>query len=130
VEGLALKLVFTPALIGAVSLQDNSTENVVPKEFVVVNAPPPPGLSSIPSGAQIAQVQKVVGSLENNAEKYLTESVAFSVTRQLTPHSSAFAALYWYGQRQDLNFPSEQVTRWKNLTLWIGLDWQFDPIRF
>jgi len=134
-DSLETQLSWTPlrlwtfGLTAGISLQENTTDSVVPQQFVVANVPTPPG-SVLGNPPAIAEIQSIIAEERSDAEKYRTESVSFSATRKLTEHSSAFAALYWYTQRQELDFPDDDVTRWNNLTLWIGLDWKFDPIRF
>jgi hypothetical protein len=116
---------WTFTISGAISLQEQASDQVVPFAFDLVNVPAPPGVTSV---GELAEVQRVVASTEGDAEEYQTQSVSFTVNRQLTPHSFAFASVYWYRQEQDgvLNDGS----RWNNLVLWVGLDWKFDPIRF
>ena len=137
---------WTFGLTAAVSLQEQEGEQVVPSGFVLANAPapgvtllgpPPPG--SIPGrpcgGAgepvcQIGQVQRIIASVEDGSEEYLTQSVSFNATRQLTLRSSVFASVYWYRAEQNSSGSIGQDEEWRNLVVWIGLDWKFEPIRF
>jgi hypothetical protein len=116
------------SLSAAASLQEQATDQIVPTGFVVVNAPQPSGVT-VPGG-QLARVESIVASSESRAEEYRTESVAFTATRQLTQRSFVFASVYWYAQRQESGLAGADASRRDNLTLWIGLDWAFQPIRF
>ncbi len=119
---------WTLYLSAAVSLQEQTTEGVVPQQFVVLNAPAPPGVT-IPGG-QLAEVQSIIAEGTRNAEKAWLQSASFAVTRQLTRHSAIFASVYWYSQRSELDTEDDRTTRWNNLTFYVGFDWKFDPIRF
>jgi hypothetical protein len=132
-DSLKATLTWTPrqlwtlSLAAGISQQEQATDQVVPTAYQLVNAPAPAGVTSV---TEVAQVQSLIASTENNAQQYLMQSATFSASRQLTPHSFVFTSLYWYTQRQDVSQASSDVTRWNNLTLWVGLDWTFDPIRF
>ncbi|MGH7288192.1 MAG: hypothetical protein ACREI8_09280, partial [Myxococcota bacterium] len=122
------------ALTGSYAIQDQANDVVVPTGVILVNEPAPAGVTSVQN---IATVQKVLAEVSNNAVSYSVASINFTATRQLTRHASAFFSLYWYDQEQKLEVDDdslltddEQVTRWNSLTLWVGLNWQFDTIRF
>jgi hypothetical protein len=51
-------------------------------------------------------------------------------TRRLTRRSSAFASVRWYQQEQEVSAAVDETTRWEDFTFSIGLEWQFDPMRF
>ena len=114
-------------LSAGVSLQEQTSDQLVPIAFQLVNVPAPPGVTSV---AEIAQVQSLVASTRDNSEEYLTQSISLGALRQLTQHSSVFASVYWYSSRQDVEVSGFEDQRWDNLTLWVGLDWAFDTIRF
>lgn len=134
---------WTLGLLAAVSLQEQVGDQVVPKGWVLANGPAPgvtlpdtqPGLPLEPCGGdgqpvcQIGQVRSLIASVESGSEEYLTQSISFTATRQLTSRSSAFASVYWYGAKQDSDVAG-QDERWRNLVFWIGVDWKLDPIRF
>jgi hypothetical protein len=134
---------WTLGLSAAVSLQEQVGDQVVPKGWVLANAPLPgvtlpdttPGLPLEPCGGagqpvcQVGQVRNLIASVESGSEEYLSQSISFTATRQLTSRSSAFASVYWYGAKQDSDV-SGQDERWRHLVFWIGVDWKLDPIRF
>ncbi len=138
---------WTLGLTAAVSLQEQVGDQVVPKGWVLANAPapgvtfpdtPPPSLPGEPlkpcGGAgqpvcQVGQVRSLIASVESGSEEYLSQSISFTATRQLTSRSSVFASAYWYGAKQDSDVAG-QDERWRNLVFWIGVDWKLDPIRF
>ena len=113
--------------IGAsASLQEQVADQTVPIGFQLENVPAPAGVTSVPT---VAQVQALIVSEDGSELKYRTQSASFTATRRLTRQSSAFATVYWNRQEQDGLLGAEAV-EWNNLVLWVGLDWQFDPIRF
>jgi hypothetical protein len=126
-------------LIGAYSLIDQASDIAVPTGLVLENGPVPAGVDSI---SQIATVQRLIVKSESNAVSYTTASVSLTATRRLTYNSRAFAQLYWYQQDQNLDLPnsfsfnpvsSSSVSNdnsWSTLTFWIGLEWQFDTLKF
>jgi hypothetical protein len=130
---------WTIDLTGAYNLYDQANSTAVPTGVVVVeNGPVPAGVDSM---SQIATVQRLVVKSESNAVSYTSESVSLTVSRRLTYQSSVFGAIYWYRQDQNLDIPNSvqfnftgangnDVNTTDTLTFWIGLDWQFDTLKF
>lgn len=106
------------------SLQEQVVDQTVPIGFQLANVAAPPGVTSVPT---LAQVQAIIVADDDSDLQYRTQSASFTVTRRLTRQSSAFASVYWNQQEQEA---LGETVRWNNLVLWVGLDWQFDPIRF
>jgi hypothetical protein len=130
---------WTISATGAYSLIDQASDVAVPSLLIVENEAVPAGVDSV---SEIATVQRMVVDVDDDALSYDNYSVSVTATRQLSEHSSVFASVYWYRQRQtiDLDQPiafvpgedpdDESVSRWDNLTLWVGFDWQFDTFKF
>jgi hypothetical protein len=135
-DALALGLRWQPAALWTfhlntgVQLLEQAAEAAIPSLFIVQNQPVPAGVTSVPT---IAVVQGVIVSVDDSALSYNYVYATLSASRKLTKRASAFASLNWYHQEQDLD-PSGPVgkntTKWNNVTLWVGVDWQFDTIKF
>jgi hypothetical protein len=109
------------ALTGGYSLLDQASDVAIPSLLILENEPV---------------------EVEDNALSYTTGSVSLSASRQLSERSSLFAALYWYQQRQKVELDDsisfvpgvtgddESISRWNNLTLWVGFDYHFDTLKF
>jgi hypothetical protein len=78
---------------------------------------------------QVGLVRNLIASVESGSEEYLSQSISFTATRQLSSRSSVFASVYWYGAEQDSDVAG-QDERWRHLVFWIGFDFALDPIRF
>lgn len=126
------------ALTGSYTLIDQANDAALPTGLVVQNGPPPAGVDSVSS---IATVQRLIVEGDSDAVSYTTASVSLSATRRLTHTSSVFASLFWYQQDQHTDLPNspsfvpipssfDEDTSWNTLTLWVGIDWKFDPIKF
>jgi hypothetical protein len=111
-------------LVGNVSVQEQSVDQSIPLAFQLVNVAPPPGVTSVD---EVAQVESVIASSQDNDTTYTTQVVTFRATRVLGPRSSAFASVSWNEQKQEFGGLER---RWKNLTFWVGFQWNFEPIRF
>jgi hypothetical protein len=130
---------WTVTLTGGYSLLDQASDVAVPSLLILENEPVPSGVDSI---SQIATVQRLVVDVDDNALSYTTASASLAANRKLSERSSVFAALYWYQQEQTVDLDDslsfvpgvtgddEDNTRWNNLTLWVGFDYQFDTYKF
>lgn len=130
---------WTVSMMAAYSLIDQASDFVRPSLLVVESEPVPAGVTTV---ANIATVQRLIVDPDDNDVSYNNVSVSLTATRRLTERSSAFAALYWYQQNQEnaldetLSFlpggstRDSDTARWNTLTLWLGVDWHFDAIKF
>jgi hypothetical protein len=121
------------------SIFDQAGDFAVPEWLVVQNEAVPPGVDTV---SQIATVQRFVVDVDDDALNFTTWNVSLAARRRLTLHSSAFVALYWYQQSSERDLDEEisfipgvsnaveTSSTTDNLTIWFGLDWKFDTIKF
>ncbi len=130
---------WTVSLTGAYTLIDQATDAAIPSGLVVANEAAPVGVDNV---TQLLAVQRVIADVSDDALSYNSASVSLTANRRLTENSSLFAALYWYRQEQSVELDEqlsfipgvtsddEVVSRFHTLTLWVGIDWHFDTIKF
>jgi len=130
---------WTVTLTGEYSLIDQASDFAIPSLVIVENEPTPTGVDTV---SEIATVQRLVVEVDDNALTYNNYSATLTANRKLSEHSSVFAALYWYQQQQEFQLDRSlsfvpgvsaddvSTTRWSNLTLWVGFEYQFDTLKF
>jgi hypothetical protein len=117
---------WTVVLSASASLQQQATDQAIPIGLEVANVPAPEGVD-LP---ELAQIQRIIVSTDGNDVEYRTQAAMLRATRRLTRRSSAFASVRWYQQEQEVSAAVDETTRWEDFTFSIGLEWQFDPMRF
>jgi hypothetical protein len=130
---------WTVSLTGGYSFFDQTADLVRPRFLIVENEPVPVGVTTVD---EIAAVQRFVVDVDDDAISYRSGYLSLAARRRLTLHSSASVAVYWYQQTGErdlddsLSFipgvsgAGESTSTIDNLTLWVGLDWKFDTIKF
>lgn len=127
------------SLTAGYNIYEQTGDFAVPQFLVLQNETPPAGVDSV---SQIATVDRFVVRAEDDAVSFESANVALTARRRLTYRSSAFVAVYWYQQTQERDLDESlsfipgvsnadiSSTDTDAVTLWVGVDWQFDTIRF